>query len=199
MLIIFARHGETVFGKEGRFEGISNSALTKKGEMQARLLSRFCERYRVEKIYISPLLRAVHTARFTAKLCHLKFNIVNDLREICYGEWEGQQKGRLRKLKIWNKREDNLFEFRHPGEFKGIKGESYEQLFNRLKPLFQELMEFNVPVLIVAHLGVIRCARMFFDKIKPKDFSSLVFPNKYAYLVKFKNKQVISKIVGFSK
>lgn len=71
MKVIFARHGETIFGAEGRFEGLSNSPLTDKGRVQARKLAEFCKKEGVEKIYSSPLGRALNTAGEISKTCNL--------------------------------------------------------------------------------------------------------------------------------
>lgn len=199
MILIFARHGETEFGKEEKLEGVSDSPLTEKGEHQVRLLVEFCKKKKIGKIFSSPLNRSLTTAKGVSKVCNLKVNIVEDLREVCYGKWEGKTKDNLVKLKIWKKREENLFEFIHPGKHQGIRGESYEFLYHRLKPFFKKLTrEEKLAVLIVAHLGVVRCAMKYFDKIDNKAFAKFRIPNHYAYIMELKNGEVRSKITDFT-
>ncbi len=191
MKIIFARHGETVFGAEGRFEGVSNSSLTDRGKAQARKLGQFCRKECVGKIYSSPLGRAKQTSLETSKVCNLKVTFKNELREICYGEWDGKKKIDLDQ-KILAMRKKNLFKFVNPGNYNGISGKSYEQLFNRLKPFFKKLKEETINILVVAHIGVVRCAIKYFEDIDSETFNNLEISNNYIYVVEFRENGLIA-------
>ena len=183
MKIFFVRHGETVFGKEEKFEGSSDSPLTDKGKRQIRKLGEFCKQNNVEKIISSPLKRAKVTAEEIGKACGVKVEFSDLFREICYGEWENKSKIKLQKLKIWKNRRKNLFKFVHPGSYNGHKGESYEMLFLRLKPFFKTITKENKNIVIVSHTGVMRCAKKYFEHIDSNAFNSLSIQNNYVYIV----------------
>ena len=57
--IILVRHGESQTNVQKVFTGQLNAALTEKGKTQAQLMAQYVDRYKVEKIYVSSLQRAV--------------------------------------------------------------------------------------------------------------------------------------------
>ena len=61
MHIYIIRHGETYGNLNG--DGFSETDLTPKGEEQARLLGERFKDKKLDKIYTSPLIRAVKTAK----------------------------------------------------------------------------------------------------------------------------------------
>lgn len=199
MRIIFARHGETVFGAEERFEGLSNSLLTKKGKAQAIRLAEFCKKEGVEKIYSSPLERARKTSREVAKACKLEIRSKKELKEICYGEWEGKRRRDLRILREWKERGKHFYTFLHPGEYNQKMGESYEMLYVRLVPFFVRLDTSNEEenVLVISHKGVIRCARKYYEKITNDEFKNGGVSNDLVYIVEKKDKVVTTSRVSF--
>lgn len=201
MKVIFARHGETVFGKENRFEGLSNSPLTQKGKTQAENLAEFCKKEKIKKIYSSPLGRARETAFEVSKVCGLEVIFLDELKEACYGEWDGEQKSKIKhqKSKIWKEREKDLFRFVHPGSFNKHKGESYEQLVNRLKPFFEKMKGEVRNTVVVSHMGVMRCTIKYFEDIGLDAFNNLEIPNNYLYIVEFKENGLITSSVLLEK
>ena len=60
--ILLARHGETVFNVERRYQGQSDSPLTERGVEQARQLARMLRDEPVGAVYSSDLGRALETA-----------------------------------------------------------------------------------------------------------------------------------------
>ena len=77
MHIYIIRHGETYGNLNG--DGFSETDLTPKGEEQARLLGERFKDKKLDKIYTSPLIRAVKTAKEikTSKLAVLAKGISN--------------------------------------------------------------------------------------------------------------------------
>lgn len=179
-MIIFARHGETVYGEEERFEGFSDSPLTMKGKKQAELLGEYLKDKILSKILVSPRGRTVATAKIVTEILEVDFQIDNRLVEVCYGSWETKKRDTMSNSPLWKKREADFFHFRHPGLYQAFRGESYEQLYLRLFPVFSELKSLNKSILLITHSGVIRCARKYFEKIdddifKKSKFESSVF------------------------
>lgn len=179
MRIIFARHGQTVFGKEDRLEGCVDSALTALGLRQAKRLALFCRENNIVQIYTSPLTRSLTTAKIVGRSLKIKPLIEERIREVCYGEWEGVKREQLKKNPLWQKRKKNLFNFTPP------EGESYKKQYDRCMPFFQELTESKSNILVVAHKGVMRCAAMFFAKLSPEEFNELNYGNDEIVIIDY--------------
>lgn len=88
--LILVRHGETVHNVAGIAQGWNDSALSEAGEEQVRRLAERLARQKIGAIYSSPLSRAMATARAIAATTGLQINIVDELREMNYGGWEGR-------------------------------------------------------------------------------------------------------------
>lgn len=183
MKLIFARHGETEAGSRHCFVGVSDSPLTEKGEQQASLLGDLFQKEKVTLLYCSPLRRAQKTVEIIVEKIQFVPILIDDLREISYGAWEGKEKELCKQLPIWNIRMNNLFTFVHPGMFRGIPGESYEIQYNRLQPFFKSLLERNETIAIIAHIGVLRSAKMFFEQSSEEVFPDYSPSNNEVFIV----------------
>jgi len=60
--LLLARHGESVWNAERRFQGRTDVALSARGRAQAEALGRALRGYRVAAAYVSPFRRARETA-----------------------------------------------------------------------------------------------------------------------------------------
>jgi len=60
--IILARHGETEWNVEEVFRGRIDVELNETGLKQAELLGEYLSKLKIEKVYSSPLKRALRTA-----------------------------------------------------------------------------------------------------------------------------------------
>lgn len=88
--ILLARHGETVFNVEGRWQGQSDSPLTERGVAQARELARALADEPIAAVYSSDLGRAMNTALEVAAMHKLQVQTDTRLREIDTGRWTGK-------------------------------------------------------------------------------------------------------------
>jgi probable phosphoglycerate mutase len=87
--ILLARHGETVYNVEGRWQGQSDSPLTERGRAQARELARALAAETIAAVYSSDLGRASSTAAEVAGVHGLEVVADERLREIHVGQWTG--------------------------------------------------------------------------------------------------------------
>ncbi len=88
--ILVIRHGQSVANLEDKFAGFSDFDLTDLGRKQAELAASYIkERYKVDAVYASDLLRAYNTALPTARAFGLEINTREALREVYAGRWEG--------------------------------------------------------------------------------------------------------------
>ena len=155
MKIILARHGETAWNAEGRYQGQEDIALSPTGEAQARALGERLRDVRIDRAVASPLSRALRTAQLAlgdrASLLHTDAGLM----EIAHGEWEGLLAADLRarapaRLRAWRDA---------PHEVLMPRGESLQHVLDRAWPAFAracEGMADDDTLLVVAHDAVNR-------------------------------------------
>ena len=87
--LLLARHGQSLSNAVRRFQGAQDVALSALGVRQAEALRRALHRRRIAHVYASPLERARHTAEIAVAGLDLPLTVIDDLRELSLGEWEG--------------------------------------------------------------------------------------------------------------
>lgn len=87
--LLLARHGQSVSNAVRRFQGAQDVALSPLGVRQAEALGLAVGRRPIAHVYVSPLERARHTARVALAGLELPLTVVDDLRELSLGDWEG--------------------------------------------------------------------------------------------------------------
>ena len=89
-MIYFVRHGETAQNREKRLQGRRDVPLNERGEAQAKALGAWfrAQGIRFDRIYASPLGRAVETARLVAG-DGAEIRTDERLIEMDYGPYEG--------------------------------------------------------------------------------------------------------------
>lgn len=89
MKILFCRHGETLWNKQGKLQGHLDSDLSKEGILQSRQLGQRLTEYQPELIISSDLGRAVSTAMYINESMNISTLSTSLLRERCFGELQG--------------------------------------------------------------------------------------------------------------
>ena len=87
--LLLARHGQSVSNAVRRFQGAQDVALSPLGVRQAEALALAIERRRVAHVYASPLERARRAAEIAVAGSGVPVTLVDDLRELSLGDWEG--------------------------------------------------------------------------------------------------------------
>jgi broad specificity phosphatase PhoE len=87
--LLLVRHGATATTEEDRFAGTTGIDLSDAGREQAARLAERLQSLEIDRVYSSPLARALDTARILAKPHGLDIVECPDLREISHGHWEG--------------------------------------------------------------------------------------------------------------
>jgi len=152
-MIYVARHGETDWNREGRYQGRRESSLTETGMAQARALAVALAEHPVTRVIASPLARCVETARPLAQRLGLEVEIDGDLIEIAHGTWEGRLRGSIEReepaeMRTWREHPDRI-------HFSG--GESLSQVNDRWLAFAERLGDAD-DVAIVTHDVVVRVA-----------------------------------------
>lgn len=156
MRLLLARHGETSWNAEGRYQGQEDIDLSPVGEAQARALGERLRDVRIDRAVASPLSRALRTAQLAlgpdrAALLHADAGLM----EIAHGEWEGLLAHEIhardpQRLRAWR---DTPHEVLMPG------GESLQHVLDRAWPALARACEglaADDTVLVVAHDAVNR-------------------------------------------
>ena len=150
--IIAIRHGETAWNVDTRLQGHLDIALNPKGLWQAAQVARALAGESVEAIYTSDLLRAWHTARAIAQTTGAPLVASQELRERCFGSFEGKTYVELEAqwpedALRWRKREPD---WAPPG------GESLLALRQRISGTVAAMAVQHVggQIVLVAHGGV---------------------------------------------
>ena len=154
--IYLTRHGQTVTNTEGRFCGHWETDLTDKGVVQAEALGRRLAKVKFEAVYTSDYSRAMRTAALIASGGSVGTARADaDLRELHYGEWEGEKGGDVARK--WRtqyrlmRHEDPLW--RPPG------GETVAEVRTRTRAAFDRIAAAHEgkKVLVVSHGTALNC------------------------------------------
>ena len=156
MKILLARHGETAWNAEGRYQGQEDIALSPVGEAQARALGERLRDVRIDRAVASPLKRAFRTAELALGDARRGLLATDPgLMEIAHGEWEG-----LLASEIRERDGDRLHAWRHaPHEVLMPEGESLQHVLDRAWPALRRATDGlgeDDTLLVVAHDAVNR-------------------------------------------
>ncbi len=143
------RHASTDWNEQGRLQGLTDTALSLKGEADAR-------RWRLPapadgwKRLCSPLQRARRTAELLRPAAPVA--VEPRLREMSFGAWEGRTLPELRATvgAAFVDAEDKGLDFQPPG------GESPRATMTRLAGWTAEIAAAGQPVVAVSHKAAIR-------------------------------------------
>jgi broad specificity phosphatase PhoE len=155
--ILLARHGETDWNRELRFQGHADPPLNDTGRAQAAELASGLASERLAAVYASPLRRALETAEIVAAVHGLEPVTVDGLREVDVGSWQG-----LTRAEIEARFPEQYARWLEYGQGWG-DGETYEQMGERVVAALLELASVHDSdrILAVTHGGPIRAAFAF--------------------------------------
>lgn len=158
MKILLARHGETPWNAEGRYQGQRDIALSETGERQARLLGARLAKVAITRAVASPLGRARRTAELALGEERASLLRLDDgLKEIAHGDWEGLLAAEIHgrdpaRLRAWRESPETV-------QMPGAGGESIVEVLDRAWPAFARAcngLGDDDTLLLVAHDAVNR-------------------------------------------
>jgi broad specificity phosphatase PhoE len=148
--VILARHGETDWNREDRFQGHADPPLNTAGRKQSEELAHALAGESIARVYTSPLRRAAETAEIVSRRLGVELEHVEGLREIDVGAWTGLTRGEVAErfpasYARWLERAPHGFE----------DGETYAQLAARVLPAVRGLIDRHPAgsLLVVTHGG----------------------------------------------
>ena len=157
--ICLVRHGETEWNTERRIQGHIDIGLNQTGLRQAALAGRWLRDAGISAVYGSDLTRARVTAQTIAAALGLEMAVVPEMRERCYGIFEGltyaEAKARYPEAYA-------AFEARDP-DYAYESGESLKALFARVTGKLKEIAAAHPGqnVVVVSHGGVLDIVNRF--------------------------------------
>lgn len=152
--LLIIRHAKSIANDTGMFGGITDYDLSQEGIKQSDALALKLKDIDVDKIYSSPLKRAINTIKPTATMKNLEINVVDDLREINVGSWENISRDILRKMYPEENRYIDETEF-----YTGMIGqEETLDVSNRMYNAILKIAKDNIgkKVIITSHIVAIR-------------------------------------------
>jgi alpha-ribazole phosphatase len=148
------RHGEPAEEFRGRCYGSLDVGLSEIGRAQMAKIARYLESERAAAIYASPRLRTVDSARILASGLQRPIEIVPDLREINFGDFEGLSYDDIAA------RYPDLYRqwMESPTEVHFPNGECEAEVRERVLRAFETICRAREgqTAVIVSHSGVIR-------------------------------------------
>lgn len=162
--IIFARHGQTEWNKELRFQGRTDVQLTDEGMHQAEALAQRLSSWPLEAVYTSPLSRASYTADVIASRHNLVPVALPELTEINFAVWEGQSIPQLQhdQHEAWSLWRADPF-------FNPPRGaETWEKIHTRLTRAVKTILDGgHRRIAVVSHGGIMRALYAVFCGLNP--------------------------------
>ncbi len=176
--LLLVRHAETVDNAALRLSGWTDTDLSTRGEEQVRLLAdHFLRAHgQVNALYSSSLLRARRTADAIAALTRRTPIVLDDLREMYFGELDGLSFEELRAAyaHLLERDEDADAE-----DFVWPSGESRSGFMNRVLQVINQIAARHPggTVGVVTHGGVIASLLTILHGESPARWRKWVVPN----------------------
>jgi broad specificity phosphatase PhoE len=150
--VYLARHGESDWNVERRWQGHTDRPLTDRGREQAGRLAERLADIELDAIYASDLRRAWETAEAVARPRGLEVVRVPELREVHVGSWSGLTRDECAE------RFPDAFARWQAGGSGWDHGESYEAMGERTVAAILRLAAEHPDgaILVVSHGGPIR-------------------------------------------
>jgi probable phosphoglycerate mutase len=193
--IYFLRHGETDFSKTGGYCGDLDSELTPEGVEMAKAFADAYKALAWEAVYVSPMKRAIATAKPLGDAVNIDMEIRPGLKEISYGKWEGQTLDYVKQ----HFGEDYLRWLTEPAWNPPTGGETSVQIASRALLVIAEIQQKyrTGNVLVVSHKATIRillCSLLGIDLGRYRDRINILTTS--VSIVKFDQHGPLLEVLG---
>ena len=148
--LILVRHGETLHNVNRITQGWLDSELSDLGRRQVEQLAARIAAFRPDALFSSPLMRARATADAIARMTGLDPVLLDDLREMNYGGWEGRS-----FVEIHEAEGEHYRRWSDDPSYPCPGGESHNDVLARMNRAFESVRGARRPIL-VSHGTAIR-------------------------------------------
>jgi broad specificity phosphatase PhoE len=177
-LLLLVRHAETDDNVAGRLSGWTDGHLSARGEQQVRRLADHFNRAHghAAALYASPLLRARRTAEAIGALTGHEPVLLDDLREMYFGEIDGmpiEEISANHPELLAGDEDATLDDFTWPG------GESRLAFVDRMKRVMNLIARAHPgqPVAVVTHGGAVSVFLTIVHGQHPTEWRKWIVPN----------------------
>ncbi|HBM74815.1 MAG TPA: alpha-ribazole phosphatase [Clostridiaceae bacterium] len=156
--IVMVRHGMTECNIKGIYAGKTDFPLSSEGIGEIYALKEKLKDEDFDKVYVSPLKRALQTAQILG----FKGEVDERISEVDFGLFEGLTYKEIEKKypKDCGKWKNDCIDFKFP------EGESLSDVYKRTCEFIDDIPKAYKKVLVITHGGVIKCALCsIFDRI----------------------------------
>lgn len=115
MLLLLVRHGATSMTGKKLTGWLPGFSLSQQGERQSEETASRLAHLPIKALYSSPLERCMETAQIIARPHRRKVQVIENLGEIRYGDWQGRSLKSLYRTKAWRELRARPGDFRFPG------------------------------------------------------------------------------------
>jgi broad specificity phosphatase PhoE len=162
--LYFLRHGETTASQTGGYCGRLDPDLTEAGHLMAQDFAAGYKDHPFMAVYVSPMRRTRATAAPLCELAGHEMLLRDGLRELDYGEWEGETPEQVDKKRT----NDYLLWLADAGWNAPTGGERGVDVGHRCMGVLEEIQRTHKDgdVLVVSHKATIRillCTLMGID------------------------------------
>lgn len=173
-MIYLARHGETDYNAQRRFQGQGDVPLNARGLEQAHELARAAREVPFAALWASPIVRARQTAEIVAEAIGLPPRFDARFAEHAVGDWQDLLFDDVEREHpdLWAAWQAGGEDWRFPGG--ESLGEQQERVVDGLVAVTQS---HELPALIVCHRGVIRSALCHASQEGLDAFHEIPVPN----------------------
>lgn len=174
--IYFVRHGQSKWNVADRICGSTDIELTEEGHKQAITTGEEIQKLGIQfdKILYSPLLRAADTAKHISEMTNIPAEVEPRLIEQNFGKYEGTSPR--------NNPEFVAAKQNFVYDYEG--GESMMKTAHRIYSLLDELKNKEETYLLVAHNGIARMIKSYFENMTNEEFAK--FGVKNCEVIEFK-------------
>jgi len=183
MELILIRHGETIWNKEGRVQGLNDIELSDVGLNQAHKLALSIQDLNIKAIYSSPVKRAYQTAQIINEIHNAPIFLEPGLVEMDQGDFEGLT---FQELKTCEK--DFLQRWmKDPAAVTMPNGESLAGLQKRAWAVVANIIDKTEDALIVSHNFTIAAILCRIQNISLSQFRKVCVGTASKTVVSFQN------------
>lgn len=178
--IYLIRHGLTVSNKKKIYAGRCEEGLCKEGLNAVSEFGGKLKQFRIDKIFSSPIRRAVQTAETIDGFLKVGIEIEENFKEMKMGPWEGLSEHEVaekfpEEWKIWNAK---------PSELKMKGRETLRELLLRAMEGIKRISGLDgFRILAVTHVALIRVLMIYYNGMNLDDYRKIDIPNGSLYLL----------------
>lgn len=186
VLFYLTRHGETDSNRARRFAGWSDDRLNARGRTQTATLAEQLAGQGIDRVFTSPVRRAVETALILAGGLNGQVHTVHGLHEIGLGPWKG-----LTEREVSERWPDQYREWRTSPHTLDLEGrEPLADVRRRALDAVDQiaharLSDPDTPSVVVSHLAVIRVLWLHARNRPLSEYQDVHGPNASVFPVRW--------------